>query len=118
MTDQIEDDLFPDGDDGDDAREESARLLRGRGLRAAVRAAVEVCENGKAPPNARATAAGLIFRANGLLEVKKDDDALQPHEMDPAQLARALADAKAKAADLEQPHGRRRQQKAKAGIFD
>lgn len=112
MTD---DDLF--ATDDDDARDEVLRLFRGRGLRAAARAAIEVCEDPKAQASARATASGLILRATKLLDGAKDEDSAQPHEMDPAQLARALERAKAKATDLERRQSKPREQKKPDGIF-
>lgn len=114
MTDQI-DDLF--SADDDDARDEVLRLFRGRGLRAAARAAIEVCEDPKAQASARATASGLILRATKLLDGAKDEDSVQPHEMDPTQLARALERAKTKAADLERRQGGPRELKKPGDIF-
>lgn len=116
MTDEI-DDMF--ADESEDAREDARRVLRGRGMRAAVRAAIEICESKDAPAPAKATAAGWIFRANGMLGNSSDETEKEPHEMSPAELGRALARAKAKAEAFEQrePDRPSRTKKKGAGIF-
>lgn len=97
MTNETDEPLF--SDDADDSRDEAMRVLLGRGLRAAVTAAIEVCENSEAPAPARATAAGWIFRTTGLTDAKPAEEKA-PHEMSAAELATAAANARAKLANL------------------
>lgn len=118
MSAQI-DDLFPE--DNDDARDDAMRVLRGRGLRAATRAAIEVCEDPKAPAPAKATCAGWIFRVNGMLDPKDDEDTKQPHEMSAAELERAVRRAKEQAEALQRDDVRaptRAKKQSGGGIFD
>ncbi len=87
-----------DLDDDDDARDEIARLLRGKGLRVAVGAAIDVAGDQKAPAPARATAAGLLLRAAGMFDRSTDHVVeKQPHEMTPQELQRAIARIKREA---------------------
>lgn len=75
----------------DDAREEIGRLLRGRALRVAVQAAIDVAGDEKAPAPARATASGLLLRAAGMFDRSADHaEEKQPHEMTPQDLQRAI----------------------------
>ncbi len=84
-----------DLDDDDDARDEIARLLRGKGLRVAVGAAIDVAADPKAPAPARATAAGLLLRAAGMFDRSRDDGLTkEPHEMTPEELQRAILEAR------------------------
>lgn len=47
-------------------REEVLELVEERGLRAAIQAAISVCEDKDAPAPARATAAGLLMRVGAI----------------------------------------------------
>jgi ribosomal protein L29 len=91
MNDQIDDDVFfDDVEDTEDARDEVRRLIRGRGARAAVKAAIEVCESKNAPAPAKATAASTLLRAAGLLDAKENDAPKQLHEMTAEELAQEI----------------------------
>jgi hypothetical protein len=77
-------------------RREVLQLLQTEGIRAAAMAAIAVCNDPNAPPNARATAAGLIFRGAALGGFGKgneveDDDSKGEHEMTVAEIDRRLA---------------------------
>lgn len=84
-----------DLDGEDDARDEIALLLRGKALRVAVDAAIDVAGDKKAPAPARATAAGLLLRAAGMFDRSRDGELeKEGHEMSPQELQRALAKAR------------------------
>lgn len=61
--------------------------VRTEGLPAAYKAALEVCQDKKAAPAARATAAGWIFRVAGFDAKKNDDRGRQLYEMSADELA-------------------------------
>lgn len=78
----------------DERRRAVMERLGSEGLEAAADAAISVCRDPKAPAPAKATAAGLIFRAASLGGFGKgEDEALdkEPHEMTPEEIRRALA---------------------------
>jgi hypothetical protein len=75
-----------------EVRQEVLELIRTDGLRAAAEGAIAVCRDPTAPAPARATAAGLIFRAAAFGGFGKNDDdgrEKEPHEMTGAELSRA-----------------------------
>jgi hypothetical protein len=65
--------------------------IRTEGIQAAYEAALAVCRDVKAPAPARATAAGLLFRAAGLFDRPGEDDAPEPHAMTPEELGSEIA---------------------------
>ena len=69
------------------------RLVRGRGVKAAAEALIEVCENPKAPAPARAAAGSTLFRAAGMFEKWQDPDSLSMDEMSPGEFQRRAAQA-------------------------
>lgn len=73
------------------------KRIKTEGLDAAVEALISVCRDPKAPAPAKATAATTLMRSGGMFDRKEDDlDGMEPHEMDGAQLARAVRAAMAK----------------------
>jgi len=89
---------------GDSAAEVKAwfrRKVRTHGLRVAYNAAVSVCEDPKAPAPARAAAAGLLFRAGGVLDAKntEDDDDTPIGQMTMAQMRARYERLEAEAAE-------------------
>lgn len=64
-----------------------AERIRTEGLTAAYTAALEVCQDKKAAPAARATAAGWIFRVAGFDAKKSDGSGKELHEMSADELA-------------------------------
>ncbi|BDA86370.1 hypothetical protein Sa4125_39120 [Aureimonas sp. SA4125] len=81
----------------EEVREDVLDLIETRGLRAAAQAAIAVCEDAAAPAPARATAAGLLFRAAALGGFGKQGERerdLEPHQMDGKQLQAAIEDLK------------------------
>ena len=70
------------------------------GAEAAYAAALAVCNNPNAPAPAKATCATTILRAGGYLTGKAADEAKEPHEMTPSELAARLADLQAGREDL------------------
>lgn len=82
MTDEIESE-----------RRDVLHEIQTRGIRAAANAAIAVCEDPKAPAPAKATAAGLLFRAAALGGFGKADEAERTkelHEMTGDELDREL----------------------------
>jgi len=91
------------GDDLDDlldlddqaAREALKREIRTRGAVEAYRAALAVCRDPRAPAPARATSAGLVMRAAGLLTGRfVDEESTESKaigDLTPAELDRELA---------------------------
>ncbi|WP_062229090.1 hypothetical protein [Aureimonas frigidaquae] len=82
MTDEIESE-----------RRDVLRTIQVEGIRAAADAAIAICQDPKAPAPARATAAGLLFRAAALGGFGKADEAeraKEPHEMTPEEIDREL----------------------------
>lgn len=82
----------------DDSNEDAAETLdwfrhemRTTGLRAARDTMLAICRDPKAPAPAKATAAGLILRAAGVLERKDNDGETEPRAMTPEQLQREIA---------------------------
>ncbi|MDR6308234.1 hypothetical protein [Pacificitalea manganoxidans] len=84
-----------------------ALLLRiqTEGAEAAYTAALEVCNDVKAPAPARATCATTILRAGGYLNAKGEDGpGKQPHEMTAAEISAQLREMRAlreKSTDIE-----------------
>ncbi|WP_062017263.1 hypothetical protein [Aureimonas sp. AU4] len=86
----------------DDRRRAVMERLGSEGLEAAADAAISVCRDPKAPAPARATAAGLIFRATALGGFGKEEDEgldKEAHEMSPEETRRALARLQRKLAE-------------------
>lgn len=81
MTDDV-DDLT--GESPADVKAWFRSAVRSEGLKTAYRALVDVCSSPTAPAPAKATAAGFILRAAGVLE--RDDT---PDGKDPSQMTRA-----------------------------
>jgi hypothetical protein len=75
------------------------RQVRTHGLRVAYQAAISVCEDPKALASAKATAAGLIFRAAGVLDKVDDGDGTPVDQMTADQLAAEYRRLTAEAAD-------------------
>jgi hypothetical protein len=76
-----------------EVRRDVLELLSTVGLKAAADAAMAVCRDATAPAPARATAAGLIFRATAVGGFGKNhvpDDELDPSEMTAEQLQTRL----------------------------
>lgn len=102
MSDQSEFDEIA-GDSAADAKAWFRRKVRTHGLRVAYRAAVSVCEDPKAPAPARATAAGLLLRAAGVLDAKntEDDDDTPIANMTMAQMRAQYQRLEAEAAERD-----------------
>ena len=87
---------FDDQDDGNESETDeealaaSMALIRGRGVRAAVDAAIDVLEDKKAPAQARAAMANSMLRAGGMFDRKAEDDDEDPAEMSAADLAKHI----------------------------
>ena len=78
--------------DEEDAREEIRKLARGRGLKAALSAAISVAENEEAPAQARATAAATLFRVAGMFDRTAEELTDKPlEEQSPEELRATLA---------------------------
>ncbi len=90
------------------------RQVRTHGLRVAYQAAISVCEDPKALASAKATAAGLIFRAAGVLEKVDDGDNTPIDQMTPAQMAAEYKRLTAEAADRTNRRGKR----SSPNVFD
>lgn len=80
MSDEMDDD-----DDIDETPEEAlewlARELKTKGVRAAYKTAMAVCQDPKAPAPAKATMVTALMRAAGLFARAEDSSALEPHAM-------------------------------------
>lgn len=96
------------------------RQIRTRGIRAAYKALVAVCEDPKSPAPAKATAAGFLFRAGGVLERAEDTDAKDPSQMTPAELQEEYdrLTREAEEARREQREARRRPGPRQPSVFD
>lgn len=84
-----------------DARRAALERISSEGLAAAVEAAIAVASDPGAPPPARATAAGLLFRAaalGGFGRSNEASDSKEPHEMSAEELDRAVINARAELA--------------------
>lgn len=109
MTDSIDDTLDAIDESPEEAREWFHREVKTRGVRIAYKALTSVCEDPKAPAPAKATAGVAILRAAGVFARADEDPEIEPHEMTPAQLARAAALARkevtSRAQDGDDPGG-------------
>lgn len=89
-----------------ETRREVLQLLQTEGLHAAADAAIAVCRDPNAPPNARATASGLILRATALGGFGKSNEAEEHerkelHMMTAAEIQEELARLRGEAADRD-----------------
>lgn len=91
------------------------REVRTRGLRAAYRAAINVCEDPKAPAPARATASGLLLRAAGVLTKTEEADEIPIEQMSMEQMQAEYARLEAAAHERERAEAKPR---AKSSVFD
>jgi hypothetical protein len=67
------------------------RRVRTEGILAAYEAALDVCRNKDAPPPARATASGVLFRVAGLFNPRDaGGSGKQAHEMTAEELTAAI----------------------------
>lgn len=71
------------------ARMRALHKLRTKGLEACVDAAISICEDEKAPANARATALASLMRANALFAATSQGQQKELHEMTAAELKAA-----------------------------
>jgi hypothetical protein len=79
----------------EDVRRELTHRIQTEGVMAADQAALEICQDPKAPAPARATALTAMFRVGGYFKDPADKSAeKQPHEMDGHEMERAVAEAK------------------------
>lgn len=74
--------------DDEELTEEIVRLARTRGALVAFRSAVELCQDAKAPAQARASAQRVILQFAGLLDRRNNgaDTKKELHEMDGMEL--------------------------------
>jgi len=73
------------------AREWFRRQVRTHGLRVAYQTTIAVCEDPKAAAPAKATAAGLLLRAAGVLEKTEELDDKDPSTMTRAEMLEEYA---------------------------
>ncbi len=83
MTDDV-DDLA--GESPADVKAWFRRVVRSEGLKTAYRALVAVCEDSRSPAPAKATAAGFLLRAAGVLERDEAPDGKDPSQMTRAEM--------------------------------
>lgn len=90
-----------DAADEEDARDEIIKLARGRGLKAALTAAICVAEDEDAPAQARATAATTLFRLAGMYDRPPEELSVKPlEEQSPEELQATIAALGRREADL------------------
>jgi len=104
------------------AREWFRRQVRTHGLRVAYKTAVAVCEDPKAAAPAKATAAGLLFRAAGVLTKPEETDEIPVEQMTYDQMTAELARLEAEARDrqrlLDELERAETGPRAKPSVFD
>lgn len=83
MSDDV-DDLA--GESPADVKAWFRRAVRSKGLKTAYRALLDVCESPTAPAPAKATAAGFLLRAAGVLERDEAPDGKDPSQMTRAEM--------------------------------
>lgn len=88
MTDDV-DDLA--GETPADVKAWFRRVARTEGLKTAYRALVSVCEDAKAAAPAKATAAGFLLRAAGMLDRDETPDGKDPSQMTRAEMMEEYA---------------------------
>lgn len=88
MTDDV-DDLA--GESPADVKAWFRRVVRSEGLKTAYRALVDVCASPTAPAPAKATAAGFLLRAAGVLERDETPDGKDPSQMTRAEMLEEYA---------------------------
>lgn len=102
MTDDV-DDLA--GETPADVKAWFRRVARTEGLKTAYRALVSVCEDAKAAAPAKATAAGFLLRAAGMLDRDETPDGKDPSQMTRAEMmeeyARLTRESEAHKLDLQ-----------------
>lgn len=97
--------------DEDDEREALRREIRAGGARIAFNALKSVCQDSKAPAQAKATAGTTILRAAGLFEKQEETNNSDLHKVPPEKLANEIA-------RLEAEEARRVQQNKTAAAVD
>lgn len=83
------------------AREWFRRQVRTHGLRVAYKTAVAVCEDPKAAAPAKATAAGLLLRAAGVLTKTEETDEIPIEQMSMEQMQAEFARLEAEALERQ-----------------
>lgn len=77
--------------DEDGERDALRREIRADGARIAFNALKSVCQDPKAPAQAKATAGTTILRAAGLFEKREENDEADPHSWSAAKLTSEIA---------------------------